>query len=129
VAVAAARGRIVVASAGNGGAAAAPAYPAALPSVVAVTAVDPALRVYRYANHGRYIAVAAQGVGVQAARAEGGFARFTGTSFASPLVAARLARCRTAGTSAPVCKDQLLKSARDLGAPGFDDTYGNGYVE
>jgi len=129
VALAAARGRIVVASAGNGGPAAAPAYPAALSSVVAVTAVDPALRVYRYANHGRYIAVAAQGVGVQAARAEGGFARFTGTSFASPLVAARLARCRAAGASALVCKEQMMKSARDLGTPGFDETYGNGYVE
>jgi hypothetical protein len=129
VAIAGARGRIVVAAAGNGGPAAPPVYPAALPGVVAVTAVDPALRVYRYANHGRYIAVAAQGVGVQAARTGGGFARFTGTSFAAPLVTARLARCRAAGASAPVCRDQLLKSARDLGAPGFDDAYGNGYVE
>lgn len=129
VAIAAARGRIVVASAGNGGPAAAPAFPAAFPGVVAVTAVDPAMRVYRYANRGRYIAVAAQGVGVQAARAEGGFARFTGTSFASPLVAARLARCRASGTSASACKDQMMKSARDLGTPGFDEVYGNGYVE
>jgi subtilisin family serine protease len=129
VAIAGAHGRIIVAAAGNGGPAAPPVYPAALPGVFAVTAVDPALRVYRYANHGAYIAVAAQGVGVLAARAEGGYARFTGTSFAAPLVAARLARCRAAGASVSACKDQLLKAARDLGPPGFDDTYGHGYVE
>ena len=129
VAIAAARGRIIVAAAGNGGPAAPPVYPAALPGVVAVTAVDPALRIYRYANHGRYIAVAAQGVGVLAAQAGGGYARFTGTSFAAPLVAARLARCRAGGASGPLCTDQLFKAARDLGAPGYDDTYGNGYIE
>jgi len=129
VAIAAARGSTIVAAAGNGGPAAPPVYPAALPGVVAVTAVDPALRVYRYANHGRYIAVAAQGVGVLAARAEGGYARFTGTSFAAPLVSARLARCRAAGRSSAACTDQLFKAARDLGAQGFDDTYGHGYIE
>lgn len=129
VAIAGARGRIVVAAAGNGGAAAPPVYPAALPGVVAVTAVDPDLRIYRYANHGRYIAVAAQGVGVIAARASGGYARFTGTSFAAPLVAARLALCRAGGASSPACTDRLFKSARDLGAPGYDDTYGRGYIE
>ena len=129
VAIAGARGRTIVAAAGNGGPVAPPVYPAALPGVVAVTAVDPALRVYRYANHGRYIAVAAQGVGVLAARAEGGYARFTGTSFAAPLVAARLARCRAGGGSSAVCTDQLYKAARDLGVPGYDDTYGYGYID
>jgi subtilisin family serine protease len=129
VAVAGGRGRIIVAAAGNGGPAAAPVYPAALPGVVAVTAVDPALRVYRYANHGRYIGVAAQGVGVLAAAAAGGFARFTGTSFAAPHIAARLARCRAAGGASAVCIESLRKAARDLGAPGFDETYGHGYVE
>jgi len=129
VAIAGARGRTIVAAAGNGGPAAPPVYPAALPGVVAVTAVDPALRVYRYANHGRYIAVAAQGVGVLAARAEGGYARFTGTSFAAPLVAAKLARCRTGGGSSAVCTEQLFKAAQDLGVPGIDDTYGHGYIE
>ncbi|MFM9935002.1 MAG: S8 family serine peptidase [Novosphingobium sp.] len=129
VAIAGSRGRMIVAAAGNSGPSAPPVYPAALPGVIAVTAVDPALRVYRYANHGGYIAVAAQGVGVLAARAEGGYARFTGTSFAAPLVSARLARCRAEGASSILCKGQLLKSARDLGVTGYDDTYGHGYIE
>jgi hypothetical protein len=129
VAVAGGRGRIIVAAAGNGGPSAAPVYPAALPGVVAVTAVDPALRVYRYANHGRYIGLAAQGVGVLAASAGGGYARFTGTSFAAPQIAARLARCRNAGCASAACIETLRKTARDLGAPGFDEVYGHGYIE
>ena len=126
---AAARGRIIVAAAGNGGPAAAPVFPAALPGVVAVTAVDPALKVYRYANRGRYIGVAAQGVGVLAAASGGGFARYSGTSFAAPQVAARLAGCRAAGGNTGTCIDTLVKAARDLGAPGYDETYGHGYIE
>ena len=129
VGLASAKGRIIVAAAGNGGPAAPPVYPAALPGVVAVTAVDPALKVYRYANHGRYIGVAAQGVGVLAAASGGGYARYSGTSFAAPHIAARLARCRAGGGSSPDCIAALVKTARDLGAPGFDETYGHGYID
>lgn len=122
-----ARGTVIVAAAGNSGASAPPAYPAALPSVVAVTAVDSNLRVYRYANQGPYLDVAARGVNEPAARASGGTALFTGTSFATPHVAAWLARCMT-GTAAGVCTQRLITNARDLGQPGFDPVYGHGLV-
>lgn len=124
-----ARGHTIVAAAGNGGPAAPPAYPAAVPGVVAVTAVDKDLRVYRYANRGRYITVAAPGVEVVAARAPSGYARYTGTSFATPHVTAWLARCRAGGANGPTCTDRLRKAARDLGATGFDETYGFGVIE
>lgn len=124
-----AKGRTVVAAAGNGGPTAPPAYPAAVPGVVAVTAVDKDMRVYRYANRGRYIAVAAQGVDVVAANAPGGYARFTGTSFATPHVAGWLARCRATGSSASACTDQLRRTARDLGTSGQDDVYGYGVID
>lgn len=129
VGLAGAKGRIIVAAAGNAGPAAPPVYPAALPGVVAVTAVDPAFKIYRYANHGRYIGVAAQGVGVLGAASGGGYARYSGTSFAAPHIAARLARCRAGGGSAPDCIAALVKTARDLGMPGFDETYGHGYID
>lgn len=124
-----ARGFVVVAAAGNGGPTAPPAYPAAVPGVIAVTAVDKNAHVYRYANHGAYITVAAPGVDVVAANSRGGYARFTGTSFATPRIAGWIARCRTAGTSAAACKQQLRKSARDLGATGFDPVYGFGLID
>lgn len=123
-----ARGFTVVAAAGNGGPTAPPSYPAAVPGVIAVTAVDKNNRIYRYAQHGPYITVAAPGVDVIAANARGGYSRFTGTSFATPKVTGWLARCRTAGASAAQCKAQLRKSARDLGPAGFDDTYGFGVI-
>lgn len=122
------RGRTVVAAAGNGGPSAPPAYPAAVPGVVAVTAVDKDLRIYRYANRGTYITVAAQGVDVLAARAPGGYARFTGTSFATPHVTGWIARCRAAGNPARACETALRKAARDLGMPGRDDVFGAGYL-
>lgn len=124
-----ARGRTVVAAAGNGGPAAPPAWPAAVPGVIAVTAVDKNHHIYRYANRGHYITVAAPGVDVVAARAGGGYARFSGTSFATPHVAGWLAQCRTGGGSARACAERLRASARDLGAEGFDEIYGFGLVD
>ena len=56
---AAAKGAVLVAAAGNGGPGAPPAYPAALPGVIAVTAVDQEGHVYSKANQGSYIAFSA----------------------------------------------------------------------
>ena len=69
---ASARGLALVAAAGNGGAKARPAYPAAHPMVLAVTAVDQALTPYGHANHGDYIDFAAPGVRLWTARKGGG---------------------------------------------------------
>jgi hypothetical protein len=127
VARAIAKGHVIVAAAGNGGPAAAPAYPGAIAGVVAATAVDGANHIYRYANQGDYVFVAAPGVGVPAAAADGAIAAYSGTSFASPIVAASMARCkRSAGTSA--CIDHMRATAIDLGAPGKDPVYGWGLI-
>jgi subtilisin family serine protease len=128
---ASANGFVIVAAAGNGGPNAPSAYPAAVPSVVAVTAVDSANRVYRYANQGTYIGVAARGVGVPAASPDGKVSGFTGTSFATPHVAAVIARCvqrlgKRAGLS---CVNAMENGAKDLGAPGRDTVYGFGLVD
>jgi hypothetical protein len=125
------QGHFVVAAAGNGGPAAPPAYPAAIPNVVAVTAVDRANRVYRYANQGDYIAFAATGVAIPAAAPHNSIAAYSGTSFASPHIAAELARClqqdgRRDGTR---CLGAMQLAARDVGAPGRDPVYGYGVLD
>ena len=121
------RGTLIVAAAGNGGPGAPPAYPAALSQVVAVTAVDQRDHVYRYANQGSYITIAARGVDEPAADTTGGISRFSGTSFATPHVAAWLARCL--GDDRPViCARNLRTTARDLGEPGRDPVYGHGLL-
>ena len=56
---AAERGMVIVAAAGNEGAGAPPRYPAAFDYVIAVTAVDADLRVYRRAGAGDHIDFAA----------------------------------------------------------------------
>lgn len=124
------KGHVIVAAAGNGGPTAPPAYPAALPNVVAVTAVDRNLHVYRYANQGRYITVSAHGVDVTAAAPGGGTGSYSGTSFATPHITAWLARCvkSVSTTSRQKCMAALAKSAKDLGAPGKDEVYGLGYI-
>ena len=127
------RGMTVVASAGNGGPAAPPAYPAALRNVVAVTAVDQSNRIYRYANQGSYIVVAAPGVREAAAAAAGGFRLFSGTSFAAPHISAWFARCLDSKKPVKLaevarCRAQMIASAVDAGAPGLDPVYGYGVI-
>jgi hypothetical protein len=125
-----AKGFVIVAAAGNGGPAAAPAFPAAIPGVVAATAVDSTGHIYRYANQGQYVFIAAPGVGVSAASDDGNMASFSGTSFAAPVVAARLAGCapRLDSVRARQCIAQIGHSAIDLGAPGRDPVYGFGMI-
>ena len=83
-----AEGIVIIAAAGNNGAGAEPAYPAAYPGVIAVTAVDQDLNVYRRATQGAYIDLAGPGVNVWTASAQGSGALRTGTSYAVPFVSA-----------------------------------------
>ncbi len=86
IAAAEAKGVTIVAAAGNGGPDAKPAYPAAYPGVIAVTATDNADQLYKNANHGTYIAVAAPGVDIIAAATKGAYDISSGTSMAAAHV-------------------------------------------
>ena len=128
---AAAGGLILVAAAGNGGGEAPPAYPAAHPDVVAVTAVDAALKPYGKANRGDYIDFAAPGVDVWSARPGGSGSYHSGTSFAVPFVLAALAAGHAAqpAANAEVLTEGLRAAARDLGAQGKDPVFGWGLIQ
>jgi hypothetical protein len=125
------RGHVIVAAAGNDGPAAPPVFPGAYDNVVGVTAVDAQNRVYRYANRGAHVDFAARGVAVPAIDAKGDVRDATGTSFAAPLVAARLAKQLTKPDPAAAQKAirALEAQARDLGPRGRDPIYGAGLVE
>lgn len=127
---AAARDVLMVAAAGNGGAGAAPAYPAAWPHVLAVTAVDSRGRIYRQANQGPYIGLAAPGVGVWTAASISGGRLKSGTSFAVPFVTAALAvqRLRAPQAAPAAVLEDLLACAQDLGEAGYDPVYGHGLL-
>lgn len=124
------QGHIIVAAAGNDGPAAPPVFPGAYEGVVGVTAVDAQDRIYRYANRGGYVDFAAHGVAVAAIDDKGALRDATGTSFASPIVAARLAaRLRSPDIAASRRAVQALEGeARDLGPRGRDPIYGVGLI-
>ncbi len=90
VAAARARGTVVVAAVGNNGPAAPPAYPASYPQAIAVTGVDGRGRVLLEAGRARHLDYAAPGADMLALNAAGQARSVRGTSFAAPLVAARL---------------------------------------
>ena len=142
-----ARGVIVVAASGNDGAAVKPRYPAAYPWAIAATAVDKNLVVYKRAVRGPHIRLAAPGVDLALRDSDGKLRQHTGTSFAAPFVAARLAlahlgkQTRLAEAAGPPNDDfdfaraaeasvaPLISQAIDLGEPGKDIVYGDGLVQ
>lgn len=86
-----AKGTSVVAAVGNDGPAAPPQYPASYAGVVAVTGVDASDRALREAGRSVHLDFAAPGADLAAALPGKGYVNVRGTSFAAPLVAARLA--------------------------------------
>ncbi|UYH55464.1 S8 family serine peptidase [Qipengyuania sp. SS22] len=119
------RGVIVVAAVGNDGPAAPPAYPASYEGVVAVTAVDGKRRALIEAGRALHLDYAAPGADIRAIDAKGKRIRVRGTSFAAPLVAARLARALHSGDN---WRSALDREAEDLGSKGADPVFGRGLL-
>ena len=86
-----ARGIAVVAAVGNDGPAAPPQFPASYPGVIAVTGVDAGDRALREAGRALHLDYAAPGADLVAALPGKGYVAVRGTSFAAPLVTARIA--------------------------------------
>jgi subtilisin family serine protease len=128
-------GVIVFAAAGNAGPDAPPVYPAAQRGVIAVTATDDKDRLFKGANRGDYIAIAAPGVAVLAAKPGTGGASaydyFTGTSMATGYatgLAAVLLSADPKLTSIDI-RRIMENSATDLGAPKKDPEFGWGRID
>jgi hypothetical protein len=124
------RGFLLVAAVGNDGPAAPPLYPAAYPDVIGVTGVDGDRKVLPEACRGEQVDFAAAGADLEAAAVGGGYEAMRGTSFATPIVAALLARSHQAPDpdAARAALAALEAGAVDLGNQGVDPTYGKGLV-
>ena len=125
------KGALIVAAAGNSKTTGnAPSYPAAYPGVLAVGATDSTSAVAYFSNTGAYVQIAAPGVGIVSTY-PGGYATLSGTSMASPYVAATAALVESADpalTATAVAAD-LTKTADDLAPKGRDDASGAGLVD
>ena len=144
-----AHGVLVVAAAGNCGTPSvrcpglnAPEYPGAYPETLAVAATDPADEHPSFSNVSPYVGISAPGVTIwstiptypttlsRTLPANPGYAAFSGSSQAAPLVAAiaALVLSHEPGLTAAAVADRLKRSADDLGAPGPDPVFGAGRV-
>jgi len=121
---------IAVAAVGNAGPGTPPLYPAAEPSVLAVTATDASDAVFNRANTGRQIAIAAPGVDVIAAAPEKGYTFSSGTSMAAAHVSGLVALMleRNPELDLAGVRRVLAATAQDLGPKGPDTIFGAGRV-
>jgi subtilisin family serine protease len=131
IAAAAVRGIVMVAAAGNAGPKSPPLYPAANPSVIAVSASDAQDRLFAASNRGGYIAVAAPGVDIFLPAPDEKYQMTSGTSFSAAYVSGLVALMleRNPALKPDEVRAILLKTARDLGAPGRDDLFGAGEAD
>ncbi|MBI1754958.1 S8 family peptidase [Candidatus Azambacteria bacterium] len=141
-------GVIVVAAAGNSGGAV--LYPAAYPEAIAVAATDISNTAPYWSSRGSEVDLAAPGVNVYSTYKGTKYATMSGTSMATPHVAASVALAlKSASDSATdvlgnciavydtncdgawspdEIQYKLEATATDLGVPGQDDVYGWGLV-
>jgi len=122
---------VVVAAAGNAGPKAPPAYPAAQAGVIAVTATDGKDRLYKHANRGSYVTLAAPGVDILVADPGGGYDYMSGTSMAAAYVSgfAALMISRDADLTPSKVRKVMEATATDLGPPNRDPQFGAGRVD
>lgn len=108
-----------------------PGYPAAYPEVMAVGATNPDMTRAEYSNFGDYIDVAAPGTNIASTYPGNQYAALSGTSMASPHVAAMagLIRSLNPNLTNNEVKDIMIRQAVDLGQKGKDKYYGSGRID
>jgi filamentous hemagglutinin family protein len=124
------KGVVLIAAAGNAGPKSPPLFPGADTNVIAVTATDSEDRLFRQANRGPHVAVAAPGVEILAPAPEASYQLSTGTSIATAHVSGVVAlMLERDATLTPEQVRQILEStAADLGPKGRDPQFGWGLV-
>ncbi|HEV3501497.1 MAG TPA: S8 family serine peptidase [Bradyrhizobium sp.] len=131
IAATAAKGIVMVAASGNAGPKSPPLYPAANANVIAVSATDAQDRLFAASNRGSHIAVAAPGVDIFLPAPDEKYQMASGTSFSAAYVSglAALMLERNPALKPDEVRAILMKTARDLGAPGRDDLFGAGEAD
>ncbi len=108
-----------------------PGYPAAYPEVFAVGATNSAKQRASFSNYGDYIDVAAPGESIASTYPHSQYAALSGTSMATPHVAALAGLIRSVNPE--LTNDEVMSIMRstaiDLGEPGKDPYFGYGEID
>ena len=128
-------GALVIAGAGNDGVSTDSFYPAAYPGVLGVAALDQNNAPAPFSNSGPVVDMAAPGVDIISTynpdspeNTTGAlYARFGGTSFAAPHVAAVAALVKAKNPNIRIAT-RIQNNATDLGETGRDEAYGSGLL-
>jgi thermitase len=121
-----AQGVVVVAAAGNQNTSV-PHYPSAYANVISVAATTKSDDKASFSNYGK-VDVAAPGVGILSTVSGRWYEAYSGTSMASPHVAALAGLLAAQGRTAPEIRQRIETTAVDLGPAGKDAYYGWGRV-
>ncbi|MDX1935038.1 MAG: S8 family serine peptidase [Capsulimonadales bacterium] len=132
IAQAISQGILIVTSAGNDGVNQ-PRWPAAYPGVMAVASLDTNGQRSPFSNYGSYISVCAPGNGIHGPFHTGGYALWSGTSFAAPFVAgqAALMFSRNASLTGATVRAYIRNTARSVAAanPNSAGLLGAGLID
>lgn len=122
------KGGLVVVAAGNDGTD--PGF-AATTAMIPVSATNSADQRTSWSNYGAFVALAAPGDGIWTTNRGGGYSAWSGTSFASPITAGVVALMMSRRPDLPntTIESLLYASAKDLGTPGRDTSFGYGRVD
>jgi hypothetical protein len=125
------KGVLLIAAAGNNGPKSAPLYPGADQNVLAVTATDESDRLFKGANQGQYVTIAAPGVNILVPAPDGGVQLTTGTSVATANVSgvAALLIAHKPSLKPEEIRAILVTTAKHLGSPGMNPQFGAGLVD
>jgi len=125
-------GAVLVGSAGNEGLERVH-FPATGKGALAVGAVEADYTKAAYSNYGSWIRVVAPGTGIRSTYPGGGYATWTGTSFAAPFVSAAAALLFSTGPgmTEDLVKSTLRGTARSVDPmnPGYEGKLGNGIID
>lgn len=125
-------GVIIVAASGNESTHC--GWPAAYEEVIAVGAIDQALDKAGFSNFSKEVDIAAPGVNIMSTYMNGGYAKLSGTSMATPIVAGvvaliqSFARKNEIKATPELIMQMINQRSVDLGEKGHDDHFGNGLI-
>src|SRR4029453_15823610 len=125
------RGFLMGAGAGTPGGKPPPLYPAANPNVIAVSGTDAQEKLFAASNRGNHIAISAPAADIFLPAPDEKYQITSGTSFSAAYVSGVVALIleRSPALKPNDVRAILIRTARDLGAPGRDDQFGAGEAD